>query len=185
MVTCLSFTRAHGARPSRNSSSNQVDGGRSSATPQWFRHSSLRNSLSHALTRSLSHARRCAQRPVRACEHLESLLDSAPIDDLNPPTMKADTATRSLFILLFLLGTFWFGRSSSRSDSVPAKPNIILMMCDDLGWGDVGFNGGKIIQTPHLDAMAKAGLKFNRFYAAAPVCSPTRGSCITGRHPFR
>ena len=58
-------------------------------------------------------------------------------------------------------------------------------MCDDLGWGDVGFNGNKIIRTPHLDAMAKAGLKFNRFYAAAPVCSPTLGSCITGRHPYR
>ena len=65
------------------------------------------------------------------------------------------------------------------------KPNIVLIMCDDLGWGDVGFNGNKIIRTPHLDAMAKAGLKFNRFYAAAPVCSPTRGSCITGRHPYR
>ena len=65
------------------------------------------------------------------------------------------------------------------------KPNVILIMCDDLGWGDVGFNGNKIIRTPHLDAMAKAGLKFNRFYAAAPVCSPTRGSCVTGRHPYR
>jgi arylsulfatase A-like enzyme len=65
------------------------------------------------------------------------------------------------------------------------KPNIVLIMCDDLGWGDVGFNGNKIIRTPHLDAMAKAGLKFNRFYAAAPVCSPTRGSCVTGRHPYR
>lgn len=69
--------------------------------------------------------------------------------------------------------------------SAAERPNIILLMADDLGWGDVGFNGGKIIQTPHLDAMAAAGLKFNRFYAAAPVCSPTRGSCLTGRHPFR
>ncbi|MDE2679746.1 MAG: sulfatase-like hydrolase/transferase [Verrucomicrobiota bacterium] len=66
-----------------------------------------------------------------------------------------------------------------------AKPNIILVMCDDLGWGDVGFNGNKIIRTPHLDVMAKNSLRFERFYAAAPVCSPTRGSCITGRHPFR
>ncbi len=65
------------------------------------------------------------------------------------------------------------------------KPNIILVMCDDLGWGDVGFNGNKIIRTPHLDAMAKSSLRFERFYAAAPVCSPTRGSCITGRHPYR
>jgi len=66
-----------------------------------------------------------------------------------------------------------------------AKPNIILVMADDLGWGDVGFNGNKIIRTPHLDAMAKNSLRFERFYAAAPVCSPTRGSCLTGRHPFR
>ena len=65
------------------------------------------------------------------------------------------------------------------------RPNIVLVMCDDLGWGDVGFNGSKNIRTPHLDAMARSSLRFERFYAAAPVCSPTRGSCITGRHPFR
>ncbi|MDA7915626.1 sulfatase-like hydrolase/transferase [Verrucomicrobia bacterium] len=65
------------------------------------------------------------------------------------------------------------------------RPNIILMMADDMGWGDTGFNGNEIIQTPHLDEMAKAGLKLNRFYSAAPVCSPTRGSCMTGRHPYR
>ena len=74
---------------------------------------------------------------------------------------------------------------SGQSAMAEARPNIILMMADDLGWGDVGFNGGAIIQTPHLDAMAEAGLKFDRFYAAAPVCSPTRGSCLTGRHPYR
>lgn len=65
------------------------------------------------------------------------------------------------------------------------RPNIILIMADDLGWGDPGFNGGTVAQTPHLDAMADAGLKFNRFYSASPVCSPTRGSALTGRHPFR
>ena len=65
------------------------------------------------------------------------------------------------------------------------RPNIVLVMCDDLGWGDVGFNGNKVIRTPHLDSMAKQSLRFERFYAAAPVCSPTRGSCITGRHPYR
>lgn len=67
----------------------------------------------------------------------------------------------------------------------PPRPNVILCMADDMGWGDPGFNGGQIIQTPQLDAMAEAGLKFTRFYSAAPVCSPTRGSCLTGRHPFR
>ena len=66
-----------------------------------------------------------------------------------------------------------------------ATPNIVLVMCDDLGWGDTGFNGNQIIKTPHLDNMAADGLRFTRFYAAAPVCSPTRGSVLTGRHPYR
>ncbi len=70
-------------------------------------------------------------------------------------------------------------------DKSASKPNVILVMCDDLGWGDTGFQGNKIIRTPHLDEMAKSGIRFTRFYAAAPVCSPTRGSCLTGRHPFR
>ena len=65
------------------------------------------------------------------------------------------------------------------------RPNIILAMADDMGWGDPGFNGNRVIRTPHLDAMAKAGLRFTRFYAGGPVCSPTRGSCLTGRHPYR
>jgi arylsulfatase A-like enzyme len=72
------------------------------------------------------------------------------------------------------------------SDSgLAARPNIILCMADDMGWGDPGFNGNPIIKTPNLDAMAAAGLRLKRFYSAAPVCSPTRGSCLTGRHPYR
>ena len=62
---------------------------------------------------------------------------------------------------------------------------MILVMSDDQGWGDVGYNAHKILKTPHLDAMAGAGLRFNRFYSSSPVCSPTRGSCLTGRHPYR
>ena len=67
----------------------------------------------------------------------------------------------------------------------PNKPNIILCMADDMGWGDPGFNGNSMIKTPHLDRMAKAGMRLTRFYSGAPVCSPTRGSCLTGRHPYR
>jgi len=70
------------------------------------------------------------------------------------------------------------GRQSSR-------PNIILCMADDQGWGDTGYNGHPILRTPNLDEMARTGIRFDRFYSAAPVCSPTRGSCLTGRHPFR
>ena len=64
------------------------------------------------------------------------------------------------------------------------KPNIILVMADDQGWGDTGYNGHPLVKTPNLDAMAQEALVFNRFYAAAPVCSPTRGSVLTGRHPI-
>ena len=66
-----------------------------------------------------------------------------------------------------------------------APPNIILCMADDQGWGDVGYGGHPVLQTPNLDAMARAGLVFNRFYAASPQCSPTRASVLTGRHPYR
>lgn len=65
------------------------------------------------------------------------------------------------------------------------RPNIIVCMSDDQGWGDVGYNGHSVLKTPRLDQMARDGVRFERFYAAAPVCSPTRGSCLTGRHPHR
>lgn len=65
------------------------------------------------------------------------------------------------------------------------KPNIILLMADDLGDGDLGYLGNKIVKTPVLDAMAKSDILFNRFYAAAPVCTPTRASCLTGRNAYR
>ena len=64
-------------------------------------------------------------------------------------------------------------------------PNVILCMADDQGWGDTGYNGHPFLQTPHLDAMSRSGLRFDRFYSGAPVCSPTRGSALTGRHPYR
>jgi arylsulfatase A-like enzyme len=58
-------------------------------------------------------------------------------------------------------------------------------MSDDQGWGDVGYNGHPLLQTPNLDAAAAKGLRFDNFYAAAPSCSPTRASVLTGRHPNR
>ena len=58
-------------------------------------------------------------------------------------------------------------------------------MADDQGYGDAGYTGHPIVKTPHLDAMAKESVVFNRFYAGAPVCSPTRASVLTGRTPMR
>jgi len=65
------------------------------------------------------------------------------------------------------------------------RPNIVLCMTDDQGWGDTSYNGHPLLKTPVLDEMAGRGMRFDRFYAAAPVCSPTRGSVLTGRHPNR
>lgn len=74
---------------------------------------------------------------------------------------------------------------NNKIDKDSQYPNIIMLMADDLGWGDVGFNGNNIIKTPSLDRLAANGVTLERFYSAAPVSSPTRGSCITGRNPFR
>ncbi|MCB1063647.1 MAG: sulfatase-like hydrolase/transferase [Verrucomicrobiae bacterium] len=65
------------------------------------------------------------------------------------------------------------------------KPHIILVMADDQGWGDMAYNGHTTVKTPNFDDAAATGLRFDRFYAAAPVCSPTRASVMTGRHPNR
>ncbi len=67
----------------------------------------------------------------------------------------------------------------------PPRPNIVLIMADDQGWGDTGYNGHPELKTPNLDALAKSGLRFDRFYTAHFNCSPTRGSIMTGRHPGR
>ncbi|PAY18024.1 N-acetylgalactosamine 6-sulfate sulfatase [Rhodopirellula sp. SM50] len=93
--------------------------------------------------------------------------------------MKLATYTPLLFLTAIVAAPFSAGAKAGE------KPNVILIMCDDLGWGDVGFNGGKNIRTPHLDEMAANGLNLTRFYAQAPVCSPTRASVVTGRHHDR
>ncbi|SIQ99128.1 sulfatase-like hydrolase/transferase [Maribacter ulvicola] len=98
--------------------------------------------------------------------------------------MKSLRIASVMFILVF-----GFNSCKTITENEPKQPeelpNIILVMADDLGWGDVAYNGNKTVKTPHLDQMAAEGLKLNRFYAAAPVCSPTRASALTGRHPYR
>ena len=67
----------------------------------------------------------------------------------------------------------------------PSKPNIILINCDDLGYGDLGCYGSTVNRTPILDRMAHEGVKFTDFYMASPVCSPSRGAMMTGCYPRR
>lgn len=62
-----------------------------------------------------------------------------------------------------------------------SRPHIVLVMADDMGWGETGYRGHPVLKTPNLDAMAANGLRFERFYAGGPVCSPTRATVMTGR----
>lgn len=84
--------------------------------------------------------------------------------------------------LLFVLSVVT-ARCAGAADAT--APNIILVMADDQGWGDTAYNGHPFVKTPALDAMAKEGFVFDRLYAGAPVCSPTRASVMTGRNPIR
>ena len=65
------------------------------------------------------------------------------------------------------------------------QPNFLFFLVDDLGWADVGCNGSTFYQTPHIDSLATSGARFTDGYAAASICSPTRASILTGRHPVR
>ena len=87
---------------------------------------------------------------------------------------QVKTILSKIFIFFFII--------SCQQDS---PPNIILIMADDQGWGDVGYNGHEHLKTPNLDEMAQNGAVFSRFYSAGSVCSPTRASVMTGRHPNR
>lgn len=73
----------------------------------------------------------------------------------------------------------WAGGAASRT------PNFIIVLCDDLGFGDVGPYGGKRIKTPNLDRMAREGTLLTDFYAAANLCTPSRAGLLTGRYPIR
>mgnify|MGYP005853715847 CR=1 FL=1 len=87
------------------------------------------------------------------------------------PTMNA------LVALIVSLTTF----HSPALAAEPEQPHIIFVMADDMGWGQTGYRHHPVLKTPNLDAMAANGLRFERFYAGGPVCSPTRASVLTGR----
>jgi len=82
------------------------------------------------------------------------------------------------YLWKFFIIFFFF---SCNADIPSKNPNIILIMTDDQGWGETGYYNHPVLKTPNLDAMANNGIRFDRFYASAPVCSPTRASVLTGR----
>ncbi len=86
---------------------------------------------------------------------------------------------------LLVMLSCYFITALTQTDAAQEHPNIVLVMADDQGWGDMAYYGHPHLKTPHFDQAAATGLRFDRFYAAAPVCSPTRASVMTGRHPNR
>ena len=83
--------------------------------------------------------------------------------------------------ILLLSALFVLTPLAAVAADAAAPPNIVLVMADDQGWGQTSYYKHPVLKTPNLDAMAAAGLRFDRFYAGAPVCSPTRGAVLTGR----
>ena len=83
-------------------------------------------------------------------------------------------------VLFFTIGFISCNKKEARS-----KPNIIIVYMDDLGYGDVSYNGAKKLKTPNIDAMAMAGMRFNNGYATSATCTPSRYALLTGVYPWR
>ena len=94
-------------------------------------------------------------------------------------------ALRSKYRLaLITLSAVLFAKSVSFATAIE-KPNVIFFLIDDLGWKDTGFTGSEFYETPNIDRLAKRGVVFTHSYSAAPICSPTRASLLTGLYPAR
>ena len=92
-----------------------------------------------------------------------------------------------LILTVFSFFSFLFQACENKRQSPPSSPthpNIILILSDDQGWGDLSMNGNPNLSTPHIDSMARREVTFDRFYVA-PVCSPTRAEILTGRYAVR
>lgn len=96
---------------------------------------------------------------------------------------------RSPFLVLLLVGGLLLGTGACISDSpAPAEEdrlNVVFILIDDLGWADTEVYGSEFYETPHVNQLAEDGMRFTRAYAAAAICSPTRSSIMSGKHPAR
>lgn len=88
-----------------------------------------------------------------------------------------------LFALALAWGISWTVEGAEARSEMP--PNVVILFADDLGYGDLSSYGHPLIRTPHLDRMARDGVRLTSFYAAAPSCTPSRAALLTGRYPQR
>jgi len=92
---------------------------------------------------------------------------------------------RTALLPLLLLCTLLVHNTVCVADNASSKPNIIVVLIDDLGWSDLSCFGNKAIQTPHIDRLAAEGTAFTNFHVTAPICSPSRCALTTGQYPYR
>lgn len=92
---------------------------------------------------------------------------------------------RPIGITLALIALLLVPMSLAGAEATPRRPNILLIMADDLGYADLGVQGCTDAPTPHIDAIARAGVRFTAGYVSAPVCSPSRAGLLTGRYQTR
>jgi arylsulfatase A-like enzyme len=90
-----------------------------------------------------------------------------------------------LFAVVTIACTNQKANENSEIASGPSRPNIIVLLTDDLGYGDLGSYGSQSIETPHLDSLAAMGVRFTQFYSGSAVCSPSRACLLTGKFPLR
>ncbi len=98
--------------------------------------------------------------------------------------MKKSRKPWPLVLVLIVTTAYWDLRAADAEPNAK-PPNFLFLLVDDLGWADVGCFGSTFYETPHIDRLASRGMRFSQAYAACPVCSPTRASIMTGRHPVR
>lgn len=112
---------------------------------------------------------------------LTDVLSTTPISWV----LQTSFMLRVVKILLLVLLSGWCSQAglAAGDQSSPARPNIVLIVADDLGWGELGCYGQPVIRTPNIDSIAREGMKFTQFYSGNAVCAPSRCCLMTGLHP--
>ncbi|WP_010586172.1 sulfatase family protein [Schlesneria paludicola] len=103
----------------------------------------------------------------------------------NSISLKGECLMRVIWHLFLALFCFTASGLASAADQATGKPNVIVILTDDQGTIDANCFGAKDLETPHIDGLAARGVRLTQFYAAAPVCSPSRAGLLTGRYPVR